>query len=87
MWRGLVQFFGGIVVTTFAIVILATLNLTGTGIHRSLLFTYQHEDLYARVIAIGLIVTGVYCALALCAMAVLLMSGASLVQSFCLWLL
>ena len=84
IWRGLVQFFGGIVVTTFAIVILATLNLTGTGIHRSLLFTYQHEDLYARVIAIGLIVTGIYSFLMVAATMILLIFGASPVQAFCL---
>jgi len=56
IWRSLVQALGGIVVATFAIVILATLNLTGTGIHRSVLFTHQHVDLFSRLMAIGRIV-------------------------------
>lgn len=84
IWRSLVQLFGGIAVTTFAIVILATLNLTGIGIHRSLLFTYQHQDLYARVVAIGRIVAAIYGCLVVVAMITLLMAGASPIESFCL---
>lgn len=84
IWRGLVQFFGGIVVTTFAIVILATLNLTGTGVHRSLLFTYQHQDLYNRVISIGKIVCFIYILFAGFAFIVLMATGASEVQAFSL---
>lgn len=84
IWRALVQALGGIVVATFAIVILATLNLTGTGIHRSVLFTHQHEDLFARLMAIGRIVMFVYLGLAALACSVLLLSGASPVQAFCL---
>jgi len=76
IWRSLVQALGGIVVATFAIVILATLNLTGTGIHRSVLFTHQHVDLFSRLMAIGRIV--------LLACIVLLLAGASPVQAFCL---
>ena len=84
IWRALVQCLGGIVVTTFAIVILATLNLTGTGIHRSVLFTYQHIDLFARLMLIGRIVAAVYLCFAAAAIVVLLLSGASPVQAFCL---
>lgn len=84
IWRGIVQFFGGVIVATFAIVILATLNLTGSGIHRSLLFTQQHEDIYARVVYIGRIVAMAYGGLAAFAFIILLMAGASPVQGFCL---
>ena len=84
IWRGLAQILGGIAVTTFAIVILASLNMTGTGIHRSLLFTYEQEDLYARIFAIGKIVGGVYISFAVIAIMVLLMGGATFVQALCL---
>lgn len=84
IWRALVQALGGVIVTTFAIVILATLNLTGTGIHRSVLFTHQHVDLFARIIAIGRIVLVVYTGFASLAIVALLLSGASPVQAFCL---
>ena len=84
IWRGFAQFLGGVAVTTFAIVILASLNMTGTGIHRSLLFTYEHEDLYARIIAIGKIVGGVYCGFVLLSLLVLLMDGASPIEALCL---
>ena len=36
-WRSLLQWFGGVSVATFAIVILAAVNLTGSGVHRSFL--------------------------------------------------
>ncbi len=84
IWRALGQAVGGVVVTTFAIVILATLNLTGTGIHRSVLFTHQHVDLFSRVMSIGRIVGSVYLGLAALAVVVLLLEGASPVQAFCL---
>jgi len=84
LWRALLQGVGGIIVATFAIVILATLNLTGTGIHRSVLFTHQHSDLFARLISIGRIVGAVYLVFAALAVTVLLLSGASPVQAFCL---
>jgi len=84
IWRALVQGLGGIVVTTFAVVILATLNLTGTGIHRSVLFTHQHTDLFARVVSIGRIVAMVYLSFSFIAIIVLLLAGASPVQAFCL---
>ena len=84
LWRGLAQLFGGIAVTTFAIVILASLNMTGTGIHRSLLFTYEHEDLYGRIITIGKTVGGVYCGFVALSLLVLLMGGAAPIEALCL---
>lgn len=60
LWRALVQAFGGICVATFAVVILAALNLAGTGIHRSLLFTLKKGELFVRLIAIGRVIAGIY---------------------------
>jgi len=84
LWRSLVQWFGGVCVATFAVVILAALNLSGTGVHRSMLFTLDKEDLFARLISIGRIVAGVYAFLAgLCFMA-LSLSGTNVFSALCL---
>ncbi|MEP6341771.1 MAG: potassium transporter TrkG [Maricaulaceae bacterium] len=84
IWRGLAQFLGGVSVTTFAIVILASLNMTGTGVHRSLLFTYEHENLFARIISIGKVVGIVYFGLVILSIAVLLLGGATPFHAMCL---
>lgn len=64
LWRALIQGFGGVCVATFAVVILASLNLAGTGIHRSLLFTLKKGELFERLIGIGRVVAGIYVFLA-----------------------
>jgi len=51
LWRSILQWFGGVSVATFAVVILAALNLAGTGIHRSALFTLKTGDLFTRGLA------------------------------------
>jgi len=38
LWRSLLQWIGGVSAATFAVVILASLNLSGTGVHRSRLW-------------------------------------------------
>lgn len=73
IWRALLQWFGGVCVATFAVVILAALNLAGTGIHRSLLFTLKKGELFGRLIGIGRVIAGIYAFLAaLCFMAMVL---------------
>lgn len=64
LWRALLQGFGGVCVATFAVVILAALNLAGTGIHRSLLFTLKKGELFGRLIGIGRVIAGIYVFLA-----------------------
>ncbi|MDB2437602.1 hypothetical protein N9W89_02710 [Hellea sp.] len=64
LWRALLQGFGGVCVATFAVVILAALNLSGTGIHRSLLFTLKKGELFERLIGIGRVIAGIYIFLA-----------------------
>lgn len=64
LWRALLQWFGGVCVATFAVVILAALNLAGTGIHRSLLFTLKKGELFERLIGIGRVIAGIYAFLA-----------------------
>jgi len=55
-WRSLLQWFGGVSAATFAVVILAALNLSGTGIHRSMLFTMKKGELFQRLIGIGRVI-------------------------------
>lgn len=84
LWRSLMQWFGGVSVATFAIVVLAALNLSGTGVHRSRLFTLDKEDLFARLKSIGQIVAGVYAFLASLCFLVLVLTGADMFAALCL---
>lgn len=59
-WRSLLQWFGGVSSATFAVVILAALNLVGTGVHRSMLFTARKGELFTRLLGIGRLVASVY---------------------------
>ncbi len=84
LWRSLIQWFGGICVATFAVVILAALNLAGTGVHRSMLFTLDKEELFARLTSIGQIVAGVYTFLAALCFMSLMLTGTELFSALCL---
>lgn len=83
-WRSLLQFVGGIIAATFAVVILAALNLTGTGVHRSMLFTLKRGKLFSRLIGIGRIISAIYLAVAAVCFAGLIISGTPLFESLCL---
>lgn len=84
IWRSLLQACGGIVVSTFAVVILAALNLSGTGVHRSKLFTLKRGELFPRLVAIGKIVTAIYAVIAFICFAGLLLTGAAPIDAICL---
>ncbi len=83
-WQSILQFFGGISVATFAVVILAALNLTGTGIHRSNLFTLKKGELFPRLIAIGRVIGGIYVLIAAICCVLMVLGGAPLFESVCL---
>ncbi len=84
LWRSLIQWFGGVCVATFAVVILAALNLSGTGVHRSMLFTLDKDELFKRLISIGKIVAGIYaCLVVLCWLA-LIITGTDFFSALCL---
>ncbi|MGB0906290.1 MAG: TrkH family potassium uptake protein [Maricaulaceae bacterium] len=84
IWRSVLQFFGGVSAATFAVVILAALNLSGTGIHRSMLFTLKKGELFERLIGIGRIIVSIYLGLAALCFSLLLLSGTPLFESLCL---
>ena len=84
IWRSLLQWFGGVCVATFAVVILAALNLAGTGIHRSMLFTLKKGELFGRLIGIGRVIAGIYIFLAASCFIFLVITGTEAFNALCL---
>ncbi len=84
IWRSLLQWMGGVIVATFAVVILAALNLRGTGVHRSQFFTLRKGELFSRLTTIGRIIASVYAAISLMCFICLTISGTSVFDAFCL---
>ena len=84
IWRSLIQWFGGVIVATFAVVILAALNLRGTGIHRSMLFTFQKGELFSRLTGIGRVIATIYGAISFVCFVFLIISGTPIFDAVCL---
>lgn len=84
IWRALLQWFGGVCVATFAVVILAALNLAGSGIHRSMLFTLKKGELFERLIAIGRVIAGIYAFLAAICFISMVITGTAAFDALCL---
>jgi len=83
-WRALLQWFGGVSIATFAIVILAALNLTGTGIHKSMLFTLKKGELFERLIGVGGLVAAVYLGLVGFGLLLMVLGGVPVFDALCL---
>jgi len=83
-WRSLVQWIGGVSVATFAVVILAAVNQTGTGVHKSMLYTLKGGKLFNRLSGIGMIVAGVYVFLSLVGFILMTLFGAPAFDALCL---
>ncbi len=84
IYRSLIQFIGGIMTATFAVVILAALNLGGTGVHISKLFTLSRGDMFIRLVRIAGIVGGVYFALAALCFVLMSVGGTPMLDALCL---
>lgn len=84
LWRALLQWCGGVLAATFAVVILAALNISGTGVHRSKLFTLKRGHLFSRIIGIGRVVAAIYALIAAICFGVLMISGSTIFDSLCL---
>ncbi len=84
LWRSLLQWFGGVSAATFAVVILASLNLSGTGVHRSRLFTLKTGELFERLIGIGRVVMAVYLLLSVLCFTALIITGTPAFEALCL---
>ena len=83
-WRSIVQWIGGVSVATFAIVILAAVNQTGTGVHKSMLYTVTRGELFTRLTGIGQLVAGIYLFLALVGFVLMTFGGAPIFDALCL---
>ena len=83
-WRSLVQWIGGVSVATFAVVILAAVNQTGTGVHKSMLYTVQDGKLFNRLMGVGGLVAGVYMFLVLIGFTLMTLGGAPAFDALCL---
>lgn len=84
LWRSVLAAFGGVASATLAVVILASLNLAGTGVHRSMLFTLKKGALFGRLVAIGRIVALLYCLIAVAGFVLMSANGARPFDAFCL---
>jgi len=62
LWWNLLQWFGGGATVLTALVVLATVNLGGAGLHRSPLFTLEPDRLFDRFAPVGRAVFAVYAA-------------------------
>lgn len=83
-WRSLVQWIGGVSVATFAIVILAAVNQTGTGVHKSMLYTVTRGELFSRLTGIGKLVAGIYLSLSIIGFILMAFGGAPVFDALCL---
>lgn len=84
IWRSMLQWIGGVTAATFAVVILAVLNLRGTGVHRSILFTFKKGELFDRLVGIGRVIAGIYAGISLVCFTCLILTGTPVFDAFCL---
>lgn len=84
IWRSALQWIGGVIVATFAVVILAALNLRGTGVHRSMLFTLKRGELFDRLVAVGRVIAGIYAMISTLCFVCLIMTGTPVFDALCL---
>lgn len=84
IWRSLLQWFGGVITATFAVVVLAALNLKGTGVHRSMLFTLKRGELFSQLMGIGRVIAGVYALISFIAFVAMAVSGTPVFDALCL---
>lgn len=84
LWRSVLQWSGGCIVATFAVVLLAALNLSGTGIHKSIFFTLQKGELFSRLVGVGRIIAMVYAGFALLCFFFLSLTGTPIFEALCL---
>ncbi len=84
LFRALLQWSGGCMVATLAVVVLAALNLGGTGEHRSGLFTLKKGKIFSHLFTIGRLVTLIYSLIAAVCLLFLYLSGTPLFEALCL---
>lgn len=81
VWRAFLQFIGGVSGVVMAVVVLAALNLSGPGVHRSHLLTLPKEDLFGKIGRVSLTISIVYGALAIIGALAMAASGVELIDA------
>lgn len=84
IFRSLLQWSGGVLVATFAVVILAALNLQGTGVHRSVLFTFRKGELFKHLSGVVKVIGSIYLVVSAFCFVFLLLSGTPIFEALCL---
>jgi len=84
LWQSLLQWSGGVMVATFAVVLLAALNLTGIGVHRSTLFTLKKGEIFSRLISIGRLIAVLYGLISFISFCFIMISGTPAFEALCL---
>ncbi|RZV42767.1 MAG: TrkH family potassium uptake protein, partial [Acidimicrobiales bacterium] len=84
LWRSVLQWSGGCIVATFAVVLLAALNLSGTGVHKSIFFTLQKGELFSRLVGVGRIIAALYATFASICFFFLVLFGTPVFEALCL---
>lgn len=84
VWRSFLQWSGGVFTASFAVVIFAAVNLSGTGVHRSVLFTLRKGELFSKLLHIGRVIAFVYTIFALVCFILLTIFGTPAFEAFCL---
>ncbi len=84
LWQSLLQWSGGVMVATFAVVLLAALNLTGIGVHRSTLFTLKKGEIFSRLISIGRLIAVLYGLISFISFCFIVISGTPVFEALCL---
>ncbi len=84
LWRSLLQWSGGCLTATFAVVILAALNLSGTWVHRSVLFSVKKGELLSRLLSFGRVIVLLYSLIAALCLVFLVALGTPFFDAVCL---
>ncbi|ACT59346.1 potassium transporter TrkG [Hirschia baltica] len=81
-WRAILQFIGGVLGVVMAVIVLAALNLSGPGVHRSHLLTLTRDDLFGRIGRITATVALVYGIAAIIGTFAIVLAGAEFIDAF-----
>ncbi len=84
LWRALLQWSGGCMSASLAVVVLAALNLTGVGEHKSNLFLLERGMIFSRLFSILRSVAVIYAGVSVVGFIFLFASGTELFDAFCL---
>jgi trk system potassium uptake protein len=84
VWWNYLQWIGGAANISAALVVLAALNLTGPGVHRSVLFTLKRENVLTRLQFTIRIAFTLYGAVSICVLVVALASGTPSLDALCI---